>query len=83
MENLLNIAAAVMLCFLIVRILLIPVRAGLRLGIRSVGGFLCLWLINLSAGITGLVVPFNAVTVLIVGYFGIPGLGLVVLLEML
>ena len=83
MENLLEYAAAAMLCLLAVRILLVPVRAGLRLGLRSAGGFLCLWLLNLSSGITGLALPLNAATVLIAGYFGLPGIGLIALLEML
>ena len=51
MENITELAVIALLSLLMARIILVPVRAGLQLGIRAVGGFLCLWILNLSSGI--------------------------------
>ena len=83
MENITELAVIALLSLLMARIILVPARAGLRLGIRAAGGFLCLWILNLSSGITGLALPLTAVTVFVAGYFGIPGIGLIACLEMI
>ena len=36
--------------------------------------FICLWLLNLASGITGIVFEINFITTLIVGFLGIPGI---------
>lgn len=83
MENYLTILIPVLLGFLLLRLLIAPIRLGAKLGFHALLGFLCLWLLNSVSGITGLYLPINAVTALIAGIFGVPGLGLIALLEIL
>ena len=64
--------------FLLLKLLLKPLRWGLRLALNSGAGLLSLTLLNT---VPALAVPVNAVTVLTAGTLGLPGLGLLVLLE--
>jgi inhibitor of the pro-sigma K processing machinery len=45
-----------------------------KIGINSLCGFACLWLLNLISGFTGIFFPINLVTALIAGFLGIPGI---------
>ena len=65
------------------RLFLLPIRFLFKLGLNSACGFLCLWILNSIAGFTGIYLSINAVTVLIAGFTGLPGIGLIVLLEVL
>ena len=71
----------VALVFLLLRIMALPVRWFLKLSLNSACGFLCLWLLNAVSGITGIFFPVNAVTVAIAGFLGIPGIGMLVLVQ--
>ena len=64
--------------FLLLKLLLKPLRWGLRLALNSGAGLLSLTLLST---VPTLAVPFNSLTVLIAGTLGLPGLGLLVLLE--
>lgn len=83
MENFVTILIPVLLTVLLVRLLLLPIRLMGKLAIHSGCGFLCLWLLNTVSGFTGMYLPVNAVTVAIAGFLGIPGIGLIALLEIL
>ena len=67
----------------LVRLLLMPMKLIFKVGIHSGCGFLCLWLLNSVAGFTGAYFPINAVTVLVAGFLGLPGIGVMALLEVL
>ena len=67
---------------------------GLKFGVTQVGwlwkmagnsasGFICLWLLNLLAGLTGIVFESNLFTCLLVGILGIPGSILLVIGQLL
>ncbi len=71
----------VLLGILLVRILAVPMRKTCRLTLHSGGGLLCLWLLNTVSGVTGILLPINAVTVVLAGTLGLPAIGLIVLLE--
>jgi inhibitor of the pro-sigma K processing machinery len=43
----------------------------------------CLWLLSLSAGLTGICLPINPVTCLVSGTLGLPGLVLLLILQFL
>ena len=51
--------------------------------VHSGSGFLCFWLLNTVSGFTGILFPINAATILIGGFGGIPGIGLLAVLEIL
>ena len=83
MEKIVILLIPAFLAALFLRLLLLPVKAFLKLGAYSGCGFLCLWLLNSISGFTGILFPINAVTVLIAGFGGIPGMAVLALLAVL
>ena len=76
MENILSLIVPVLLVFLLLRIIALPVRLGVKILVNSACGFACLWLLNWIAGFTGIFFPINPITALIAGFLGLPGIGL-------
>ena len=74
MEDFLALLIPAFLLFLLIRLLAAPMKLIWKLLVNSGCGFLCLWLLNSMAGFTGLLFPVNAVTCLISGFLGIPGI---------
>lgn len=58
-----------------------PLGALLRLLIRAGLGLGGIWLFNLAGGLIGVQVGMNLFTALAVGLLGLPGLGLLLLLQ--
>lgn len=67
----------------LLRLLFLPVKLIWKLLVNSFCGLACLWLLNTAAGLTGLYLPINAVTVLTAGFLGLPGIGILAFLEFL
>ena len=63
------------------RLLHKPLRLLVRLAISSSLGFGALWLLQYASAYTGLSLGLNLFNVLTVGVLGLPGLGLLVLLQ--
>lgn len=74
MENFATLLIPIFLIFGLLRIIALPIRWFWKLSINSACGFLCLWLLNSISAFTGLYFPVNAVTVLISGFLGLPGI---------
>ena len=68
---------------ILIRFLFLPMKWIFKIGIHSGCGFLCLWLLNTIAPFTEITFPMNAVTVLIAGTLGIPGIGLLAILAVM
>ena len=83
MEKIVTLAIPALMAILLIRVMLVPLGAVFKLGIHSGCGFLCLWLLNSISCFTGIGLPINAVTVLIAGFCGLPGIGLMALLAVL
>lgn len=83
MEIFISLLIPALLTLLLIRLLFLPLRGLLKLGIHAGLGLLCLGLLNSVSGITGLYLPINGVTVLIAGFLGVPGIGIIALLEVL
>jgi inhibitor of the pro-sigma K processing machinery len=83
MEKFVSLLIPALLAVLLVRCLLLPIKMGLKISLHSGCGFLCLWLLNTVSGFTGVYLPINAVTVLISGFLGLPGLGFLTALELI
>ena len=79
MEGILSIIIVVVLGLVALRLLLLPMKILWKLALNSLSGFVCLWLLNLLSGITGIVFEINFFTALLVGFLGIPGIVLLVL----
>lgn len=83
METFVTLAIPALLSILLIRVMLLPLQAVFKTGIHAGCGMLCLLLLNTTAGFTGVYFPINAVTVLIAGFGGVPGIGILALLEVL
>ena len=70
-----------LLLFFLLRGLLRPLLWIARTVFRGGCGFLCLLILNTVSGFTGLHFPINPVTVLTAGMLGLPGIGVLALLE--
>lgn len=77
------IAAALGLFFLIslLRLFRAPLRLVLRLTLNTFLGFLALWIVQITAGFSGISLGFNLWNALTVGVLGVPGLVLLFLLQ--
>ncbi|MBQ2855227.1 MAG: pro-sigmaK processing inhibitor BofA family protein [Oscillospiraceae bacterium] len=82
MENIVILSILLLLGIVLVRTLLLPLRLAAKIAVHSGCGFLCLWILNTVSGYTGIFLPINAVTAVIAGFLGLPGIGLIALLEM-
>lgn len=81
-----RVAIAGALFFLVpalIRALMVPFKLARKLLIHSGGGFLCLWILNWSAGLTGIALPINCVSAAVAGIGGLPGMAVLALLQRL
>lgn len=83
MEKFVTLLVPFLLLIVLIRVILIPMKLIWKLLINSVCGFLCLWLLNTIAGFTGIRFPLNLVTTTVAGFFGIPGIALLTLAQVL
>ena len=83
MEKFVALLIPALLAVILIRLLLLPVKWLFKIGIHSGCGFICLWLLNTVSSFTGIAFPMNAVTVLISGFLGLPGIGLLAVLAVL
>ena len=83
MEKLVTLLVPALLAVILVRMILLPMKYIYKIGIHSICGVVCLWLLNTIAPFTGIAFPMNAVTVLVAGTLGLPGIGLLAVLAVL
>ena len=81
MENFLSLLIPVVLLFACIRLCMAPIRLVWKLAINAAGGLVCLWLLNLISGFTGILFPINLITALIAGFLGLPGIAALALLQ--
>ena len=58
-----------------------PLRLALKLLVNTLLGFLALWAVNLTAGVTGVALGFNLWNALVIGVLGLPGFLLLLLTQ--
>ena len=81
MENFAAILIPIVLLGILLRLLVLPIRWCWKLILNSACGFACLWLLNSVSGFTGLYFPINYVTAILAGFLGLPGIGLLAILQ--
>ena len=74
-------ASGLVLLYFIGWLLLVPLKLILRFLFNAILGGIALWLINTAGKFIGISVAINPVTALTVGFLGIPGLILILLLQ--
>ncbi|MDN5346550.1 MAG: inhibitor of the pro-sigma processing machinery [Clostridia bacterium] len=72
----------VFLIYLVGRVFLKPLRFLFRIALNSFFGLLLLWAFNFIGAYFNFIIPLNWVTVLIVGFLGLPGLILLIFLRL-
>ena len=83
MENFVTLLVPLFLLLILIRVMLLPIRLIWKILINSACGFLCLWLLNWISGFTGVYFPVNFVTAVIAGFLGLPGIGLLALIQLI
>ena len=81
MEKFATLFVPALLVLVLLRIIALPIRWFWKLSINSACGFLCLWLLNSISAFTNLYFPVNAVSVVIAGFLGLPGIGALALVQ--
>ena len=79
MENILALIIPIVIGFLVLKFVVKQVGCLWKMAVNSASGFICLWLLNLASGLTGIVFEINFFTALLVGFLGIPGIILLVI----
>ena len=72
---------AILVLFLILKILALPIKLIIKLVINGVIGGAIIWVINLIGAGFGFVITLNWFTAILVGIFGIPGAIVLALLQ--
>lgn len=74
-------AAGLILLYFVGWILIIPLKYLVKLMINGIMGGVLLFLINLLGGFVGLHIAINPLTAVIVGFLGVPGVVLLIVLQ--
>ena len=82
MTQIVSIAAAVGLAFLFVKLISAPIRWAAKLLINTACGFGVLVLLNMVSDVTGVVFEISVLSSAIVGFLGIPGIVLLLVLPL-
>ena len=83
METFVTLLIPAVLAIVLIRLLLMPLKLGFKIAIHCACGFVCLWLLNSVSGFTGIFFHINAVTVLVSGVLGLPGIAILAVLAVL
>ena len=75
--------AVVALIFLFIKLFRAPLRLLFKLLINTIGGFITLVIVNWLGSFIGITIGINWINALIVGIFGFPGVGLLLILKWL
>lgn len=79
-----KVIAAILAGFFLIALLRVfstPLRLALKLLVNTLLGFLALWVVNLTAGVTGIALGLNLWNALVVGVLGLPGFVLLLLVQ--
>lgn len=80
-NTLLAFGLGILLVYLIGRAMLVPFKWIFKLLINAVMGGVVLWIVNFFGAYIDFHIPLNPVTALIVGFLGIPGTILLVVVQ--
>ena len=79
-----KIIAALLAGFFIIALLRVfsaPLKLAVKLLVNTLLGFLALWAVNLTAGVTGIALGVNVFNALVIGILGLQGFLLLLLVQ--
>lgn len=82
MEKIAVMAVILVSLWVLVWLILTPMKLGWKILIHGAGGVICLWALNLISGWTGICFPINPLTALIAGGLSVPGIALLAMVEL-
>lgn len=82
-EFIVAFSAGLFLLFVLIRLFYTPLKLALKLLLNAFCGGIMLFLINLAGSLCGIYIGINAVTCAIAGVLGIPGISLLLFLQIL
>lgn len=82
MEKILSLILPLILLPIFLRLIATPMRWFWKLLVNGFCGLICLLLVNSISGITGLLLPVNPVTVIVTGFLGLPGIVVLILVQL-
>ena len=82
LSTVLMLILAALVIFVLIKILSAPIRLIFKLLINTAVGFLILFLVNLIGGYFGFSLEMNLINALITGIFGIPGVIVLILIQL-
>ena len=83
MENFVTLLIPILMAIPLLRLIWLPLGVLAKCVIHGLSGFACLWLLNSISAFTGILFPINAATILAAGFLGVPGIGIMAVLEMM
>ena len=72
---------AAFLLVALIRVFRTPLKVVFKLLVNTLLGFLALWTVNLTAGMTGVALGLNLLNALVIGILGLPGFVLLLLTQ--
>lgn len=82
MEYAVYFLIAIIGLFLLVKLFAWPIKVLIKLIINGVLGAILLFILNMVGGTFGLTIGINAITALIAGFFGVPGVIFLIIFKM-
>jgi inhibitor of the pro-sigma K processing machinery len=76
-------ALGLVLLYFVGWLLLVPLKLLFRFLVNGVIGGIALWVLNLIGRLIGVTIAINPITALTVGFLGIPGLILILILQII
>ena len=79
-----KVIAALLAGFFLIALLRVfsaPLKLAVKLLVNTFLGFFALWVVNLTAGATGVALGMNVWNALVVGVLGLPGFALLLLVQ--
>lgn len=83
MDSILFIIVAVILLFLLVKLISAPVRLAVKLGLHALMGFVALFLFNFFGSTVGLTLELSWLNAIVTGLLGVPGVVVLLLIQFL
>lgn len=83
LSSIIAFALGIVALYVIGLLLVVPIRIIIKLVINGIIGGLTLLLVNLVGGLFGLSIGINPITSLIVGFLGVPGVVLLLIIQMI
>ena len=83
LSSLLMLAAAAVFVFLLIKIILVPIRLLFKFLLNAGLGFVMLFIFNFFGDFIGFTIPITLGSALFTGFFGIPGVIFLVLYRIL